>query len=170
MAALEAAVLQLVHLCTLGCHFQLSATQITGWINHPEEEHGRKKASSFWVADRLESLCLSIAGNLFSKVKFDRGQGLSISPWAAHCLSELGTNMFGNFLVLSLCYDRDAQASVCWHGVGAGHSWCWVMQEEMWLLALCLHTSYFLSSFSFLSIWTHDYFFFLKPFQPQTWL
>lgn len=142
MPVLEAAVLQLVHLCTLGCHFQLSATQITGWIN-PEEEHGREKASSFWAADRLESLCLNIAGNLFSKVKFNRGQGLSISPCAAHCLSELGTNMFGNFLALSVCCDRDGQASVCWRGVGAGHSWCWVRQEEMWLLALCLHTSYF---------------------------
>lgn len=112
-------MLQLAHLCTLGCWLPLPALK-----SQAEEECGRKKASSFWDADRLESLCLSIAGNLFSEVKFDREQGLSISPCAAHCLSELGTTVFGNFLVLSLCVmtgmPRPQFAGEVWVQVTAG--------------------------------------------------
>lgn len=145
MPAWGAAVLQLAHLCTLGCCLPLAALSHTnpGWINHPEEEHGRKKASSSWDADRLESLCTSLAANLLSKVKFGSRQGLSISPCATHCFLSWEQICLETFSFCLWCYDRDAQASVCRRGVDAGHSWCWVMQEEMWLLALCLHISYF---------------------------
>lgn len=105
MPELEAAVLQLAHLCTFGCWLPLAA------LSHTNQRLNKSPWGGAWQKEGILLLgcwqiwkpCLSIAGNLFSKVKFDRGQGLSISPCAAHCLSELGTNVFGNFLVLSLC-------------------------------------------------------------------
>lgn len=57
-------------------------------------------------------------------MKFDGGQGLSISSCAARCLSELGTNVFGNFLILSLCVmtgmPRPQFAGEMWVQVTAG--------------------------------------------------
>lgn len=97
-----------------GC-FQLSATQITGWLNHCEEEHGAKKASSFlgyWQTGKplLKHSCVSL-----------HAVHPAVLNWGQMC--------FESFLVLAVaCVVTGMPGPACaaevWVQVAAGAGWC----------------------------------------------
>lgn len=101
--------------CIADGYFQLSATQITGWINNCEEEHGAKKASSFlgyWQTGKpllKHSWCFTACCPL--------------------CHSELRTNVFWILLVLAVAcvvtgMPSPPSAAEVWVQVTAGAGWC----------------------------------------------
>lgn len=68
------------------------------------------------------NLCLSVVWNFSSGVKFDREPGLSVSQPAVHSAPELGTNMFGKFLVPAVAYAVTRIPTLRF----AGEVWKWV--------------------------------------------